>query len=232
MLPPNAITMWEEGLVKDSSEYLFINANSKVVHIETALSSNLQQDLKKLNKKVKSVNIQDRFKVNINEKTNWSAFWCLKNPNLRAIRLKVAYKDIWSNERRNRILKTATDNKCQHCGDTETVFHQLFLCCNARRLWNIYNKLFQIKQEESDEYKIHLIGFNESLPKEFIKSLIFKTLIGIDRGRNLHQDQVISQWNKTIAIEQAFYEKHTLYSQAKWAVNLQQQLLNILSNST
>lgn len=41
-----------------------------MVDIETALSSNLQQDLKILNKKVKSVNIQDQYKVNINEKTN------------------------------------------------------------------------------------------------------------------------------------------------------------------
>lgn len=73
--------------------------------------------------------------------------------------------------------------------------------------------------------KTHLISYSEYLAKEFIKSLIFKTLIAIDRSRNMQLDQILKQWNKHIAIEQAYYEKMSLYSQAQWAVKLQQQLI-------
>ena len=62
----------------------------------------------------------------------WHNLWRIKNPTLRAIRLKILYKDVWCQDKRLK-LGIATDNKCTICGEPETVLHQLFFCENAER---------------------------------------------------------------------------------------------------
>ena len=105
------------------------------------------------------------------------------------------YKDIYSQERRFRFGLTDSP-KCLICGEIETVEHQLFVCKNARRLWQIYNNIFgeQISFEQS-------VLAQSALDKELVKAVINKLLIQIDRSRHLSIQNAIMRIRQFIQLE-------------------------------
>ena len=109
-------------------------------------------------------------------RSNWHNLWRIKNPTLRAIRHKILYKDVWTNEKRCR-LKISKDDKCPICGEIETVFHQLFICSNARRLWNILKELTGEIIPESEANYARFISVSNDYIAEIIKCCIFKLLM-------------------------------------------------------
>ena len=123
----------------------------------------------------------------------WHNLWRIRNPTLRAIRLKVLYKDIWCQDKRFR-LGISTDDKCIICGETETAIHQLYMCSNAKRIWNIGRKLLgsgELSLVDNDQSTfVKLIEISPQIPNEIIKSVIFKLLIQIDRSRNLNEIEI------------------------------------------
>ena len=130
----------------------------------------------------------------------WHNLWRIKNPTLRAIRLKILYKDVWCQDKRLK-LGIGTDNKCTICGEPETVMHQLFFCNNAKRLWDIGRKILgagELSLVEQDSSTIaNLIEVSPSIINEIIKSVIFKLLIQIDRSSNLNEldtRRIIAHW--------------------------------------
>ena len=129
------------------------------------------------------------------EKSSWFNLWKIRNPILRSCRLKVMYKDIYSQERRFRFGLTDSP-KCLICGEIETVEHQLFVCKNARRLWQIYNNIFaeQISFEQS-------VLAQSALDKELVKAVINKLLIQIDRSRHLSIQNAIMRIRQFIQLE-------------------------------
>ena len=128
------------------------------------------------------------------ERVTWNNLWRIKNPTLRAIRLKILYKDVWSNDKRHRLGIIGND-KCSVCGLKETSIHQLFECNNARRIWNTYFLCTNLVTRP-DNYvwngkdMTNLIEVSNDVILEIVKSAIFKLLIQIDRSANLDEVQI------------------------------------------
>ena len=114
--------------------------------------------------------------------------WAIKHPNLRAIRLKVIYKDIFSNERRHRFGIGASP-LCEVCGAVESVEHHLHLCPNAIRMWELYQR---ITGEKIDSL-VDIILCSTNLESEIIKSTLLKALIQIDRSKSLPERALVAQ---------------------------------------
>ena len=80
--------------------------------------------------KIEVYNPSNRYSIDVdNNHTNiqntWHNLWCIKNPTLRAIRLKILYKDVWSNERRHRMGITSNSD-CVICGEKRQYYTNYF----------------------------------------------------------------------------------------------------------
>jgi hypothetical protein len=106
-----------------------------------------------------------------------SNIWSIKNPSLRNVRLKVLYKDIFSNERRFRF-GLADSPECTICRAPETVEHQLLTCPNAQTFWNYYYLFTSVRVQSLED----IILASQSTAAEIVKSIILKKLIQIDRS--------------------------------------------------
>ena len=126
-------------------------------------------------------------------RSTWHNLWRIKNPTLRAIGLKVLYKDIWCNDKRLK-LGISSDNKCIICGEPETVIHQLFICKNAKRIWDIGSKITgsgDLSINEQDHLTFSKqIEVSQNIPMEIIRSVIFKLLIQINRSNDLSETEI------------------------------------------
>ena len=114
--------------------------------------------------------------------------WKLKQPGLRAIRLKVCLKDVFANERRHRFGIADSPN-CPVCDQIESVDHQLIDCANAKRLWQIFNQCTGVAIRSMKD----IIVCNELQEIEVLKSSIVKLLLQIDRSKNL-VNKAAAQW--------------------------------------
>jgi hypothetical protein len=103
--------------------------------------------------------------------------WSIKNPTLRNVRLKVLYKNVYSNERRFNFRLTDSP-ACAICGTPESVEHQLLTCPNAQAFWNYY---FQFTSQRVDSFE-DILSASQSTAIELVKSVILKKLIQIDRS--------------------------------------------------
>ena len=122
--------------------------------------------------------------------------WAIKNPTLRASRLKVIYKDIFSNERRFRFHLTDSP-LCEICGQIETVEHQLFLCPNAGRLWDLFHRMTNVRIESLFD----VVHCKTNIGLEIIKSTVIRLLLQINRSRNKSEREVIIECSYYIGIE-------------------------------
>ena len=122
--------------------------------------------------------------------------WEIKNPTLRSVRLKVLYKDVFSNERRFRFGLTASPS-CEICGQIETVEHHLFSCQNATRLWNLFHRMTGINIVTMFD----VLMCSNNLANEIVKTIILKALIQIDRSKDKTDREIISQCIFFIKIE-------------------------------
>jgi hypothetical protein len=91
-----------------------------------------------------AINFKEKYGLDINETERKASFGktykCIKNPILRAIRLKIWHKDVYSKDRlyRRGIIE---DNLCDKCKQIEYVEHQLWGCAEVKKKWNVYNSL-------------------------------------------------------------------------------------------
>ena len=140
--------------------------------------------------------------------------WSIKNPPLRASRLKVAYKDIFSNERRFRF-KLSDSPMCEACGQIETVEHQLFSCQNAQRFWNIF---FRITGCRIDSL-FDVINCTSDVGLEIIKSVVIRSLLQINRSRSKLERELTTECSYYIGIEISLKCK-SLNKMQQWADKL------------
>ena len=121
-------------------------------------------------------------------RNTWQHLWQIRNPTLRAIRLKILYKDVWCQEKRFK-LKLNSSDACNICGEAESAIHQLFQCSNARKLWSYVAEFIGLKLDNNlpipDQSVVNLIQVLADITSELIKSVIFKLLIQIDRSVNI-----------------------------------------------
>ena len=101
----------------------------------------------------------------------------LRQPVLKAIRLKVCYKNIYANERRFRF-GLSDSPLCVGCGQDETVEHQLVVCANAARLWEMFKNITGIEIRSMKD----LLSCSDTVEAEILKSAVIKALIQIDRN--------------------------------------------------
>ena len=128
----------------------------------------------------------------------FSGIWKIKNPALRAIRLKLCYKDIFSNERRHRF-GIADSPECSVCNQIETVEHQLYECQNARRLWQMFQAVTGVGPRSFRD----IFLYNSNSECEIVKSVIIKALIQIDRSKNSPDKAIASLCSHFLRIEAA-----------------------------
>ena len=182
-----------------------IDVEGKPISINKCSSRILNNAIKKVlgksipyHPKIKYKELENYFG---DDRALWNNVWRIKNPTLRAVRLKILYKDVWSNDKRHK-LGIASNYNCPVCGLRETTIHQLFECRNAIKIWNIYFLCtnLDIKPDDhalSGKDMTNLIEVSNDIILEIVKSVIFKLLIQIDRSANLDELQikrVISLW--------------------------------------
>ena len=179
--------------VHDTESQISICYDSKWHELCKVPSRILNFVIKETRNKICTYKPGDKYKIDNSLfgdlRSNWHNLWRIKNPTLRAIRHKILYKDVWTNEKRCR-LKISKDDKCPICGEIETVFHQLFICSNARRLWNILKELTGEIKPESEANYARFISVSNDYIAEIIKCCIFKLLIQIDRSSTMETFQV------------------------------------------
>jgi len=134
----------------------------------------------------------------LNQPVDWNRLWAIKNPTLRAIRFKLAHKDIFSNTRR-KACKLTTSDKCVICGETETVSHLLLECINAKRIWLILESLMNIKLDNL----FSLLCVCHSSYNELIISVALKYLIQIDRSQFIAISEILNKILYFLKVEQA-----------------------------
>ena len=122
--------------------------------------------------------------------------WMIKNPTLRACRLKLIYKDVFSNERRFRF-RLADSPDCEVCGQIESVEHHFFLCTNATRMWDLYYRITGFRISSFFE----VLTCSSDVGNEIIKSTLIKALIQINRSSNKSDREIVMDCRHYIGIE-------------------------------
>jgi len=128
--------------------------------------------------------------------------WLIKSPALRAIRIKVMYKNVYSNERRFRFGITDSPD-CRICGEVETVQHQLYECINARALRHLVKNIYSLEFQNLESLIIPGKNPNE----EIVKSVVLKMLIQIDRSSGISEEGLKSIVKYYEKIEEIIAEK-------------------------
>ena len=126
----------------------------------------------------------------------FKAIWNLKNPTLRAIRLKVVYKDVFSNERRHRF-GIIDSPACVVCAQVETVEHHLFLCANATRVWDILFRLTGTRLTSLFD----VLYCTSNIDLEIIKSVLIKSLLQIDRSQTTSDRTLVTECIHYLGVE-------------------------------
>ena len=175
----------------------YIVRRDSVKDISKATSKEINDIIKDVLRKRSTYHPADKYQIDrtcFGEiRATWHNLWQIKNPTLRAIRLKVLYKDIWCNDKRLK-LGISSDNKCTVCGEPETVTHQLFVCKNAKRIWDIGSKItgtgdLNINEQDRATFSKQ-IEVTQNIPIEIIKSVVFKLLIQINRSSDLNETEI------------------------------------------
>ena len=204
-LPPRAFAVIDNSAVNIVTDSIFpILCRDKFKDVSRVTSKEINDIIKSTLRKNVSYHPADKYpidKLSFGDiRMTWHNLWRIKNPTLRAIRLKILYKDVWCNDKRFR-LGISSDDKCIICGETETVIHQLFLCQNAKRLWDIGHNIMgtgdTIIADHEHLIITKLIEVSPQIANEIIKSVIFKLLIQIDRSSNLNEPElkkIIAYW--------------------------------------
>ena len=104
------------------------------------------------------------------------------------MRLKLSYKDIFSNERRYRF-KIINSPACEICGIAETVEHHLFECRNAVRIWSLFERMTGARVASLFD----IIECSSQVVPEIIKSSLIKALVQIDRSKSLSDSALIAE---------------------------------------
>ena len=197
-LPPRVIKTVDFSNTNLTNECNFsICYRDTVKNINKASSKEINDLIKDVLHKRNSYHPADKYQIDRScfgdIRSTWHNLWRIKNPTLRAIGLKVLYKDIWCNDKRLK-LGISSDNKCIICGEPETVIHQLFICKNAKRIWDIGSKITgsgDLSINEQDHLTFSKqIEVSQNIPMEIIRSVIFKLLIQINRSNDLSETEI------------------------------------------
>ena len=197
-LPPKVtyLTNMQPPSITDRCE-VTISFKGKLKHINKATSRELNCLIKTILRKNVAYHPAEKYPINkslfSDIRNTWQNLWQISNPTLRAIRLKVLYKDIWCQEKRFK-LGIIQNPSCTICGESESVLHQLFLCTNAQKIWSIGSEVMNSVDPSSPrtniEFCTNMIEVSKDTTTEIIKAVILKLLIQIDRSKDISEQDV------------------------------------------
>ena len=170
--------------ITTTSDYVLGNSTSKTLKLAlvTQKLGPLSVDLNKIHRRLDLPSCDSPEHCQL-----FSNLWRIKHPALRAIRLKLCYKNIYSNERRFRF--GITDSAlCMGCDQIESVEHQLFECANAKRLWDMFRDMTGVNIGSFQ----NVLCCNLTCEAEILKSTIIKALTQINRN-HLVPAKVVAQ---------------------------------------
>ena len=173
--------------------------------ISALKSQAVQRVFMKAKQAYEPINLSKIYKDPImNSSHDWcSNLWLIRSPVLRATRLKIMYKNVYSNERRFRF-GLADSPDCQICGSVETVQHQLFECRNACTLRELVKYTYNHEFENLESVIIP----GKNIHEEIVKSVLLKMLIQIDRSVGITEEGFKSVVKYFNTIEQIVVERH------------------------
>ena len=183
-LPAMIRTLLRNGPLVDSQPSIIVSMDSdSLAGVDGLSSALLRRRLLTMRNQINTVWARDVYKEPLwQEPEGWhDQLWKIKNPHLRGYRLKLLYKDIFSNERRFRFNLTDSPN-CVICGQIETVAHQFVECRNAKNLWEMYRTI----TGKIIRSMLDVIICTESIEIEIAKTIIIKRLIQIDRSSGIN----------------------------------------------
>ena len=182
-----------------------IPSNSQMVDITTLNSQAVQRVFMKAKQAYEPIDLSRIYKdPEMNSSHDWcSNLWLIKSPVLRALRLKILYKNVYSNERRCRFGLADSPN-CQICGGVETVKHQLFECRNACDLRDLVKNTYNYEFENLESVLIP----GKNAQEEIVKSVLLKCLIQIDRSAGIAEEGLKSMVTYFNTIEKIVQERH------------------------
>jgi hypothetical protein len=108
-----------------------------------------------------------------------------KNTKLRNIFFRLIHKDFFTQVRMKKFRMTDSD-KCNRCGEVETIQHLLIECVHSKNIWLLYNEIMlnsKIRDEIVLKYDdIFEVGkFQSSI---LLKIRVIQELIQIERPKN------------------------------------------------
>ena len=201
-LPSSLSTIIRANLLVQAGANICWFSSSNVAKMDTVPSSfirstiltckfpNLTVDIAKIYKRT------DWPPPGIDPTSMYKAIWNLKNPTLRAIRLKLVYKDVFSNERRHRF-GIIDSPACVVCAQVETVEHHLFLCANATRVWDIFFRLTGTRLTSLFD----VLYCTSNIDLEIIKSVLIKSLLQIDRSQTTSDRTLVTECIHYLGVE-------------------------------
>ena len=219
VLPPKVLSILDnQRMTTTDNIHLLLKLNNKAHDIVKMPNKLLNVLIKNCLKKNLAYHPCEKFAIPKNYfsdiRHTWQHLWQIKNPVLRAIRLKVLYKDIWCLEKRHKLGITSS-SLCTSCGESESAIHQLFFCHNAKRIWNIGMQIMNVNDFYYNiESFVKLIEVTNNSINEIIKSAIFKLLIQIDRSNGLSDLDIyrnIKYWIsiELVAISKKYHGNHS-----------------------
>ena len=191
--------------------------NNAVLNLGKCSSRQLQDELKLALKCIIKFEVSNKYQIEYDESLetlNWKHVWQIGHPNLLGTRLKILYKNVYSNERRHRFGISESPN-CTICGKLESVQHQLFECSNAKRLWTILDKV--TGYTPADFY--HSICYEGPIETELVKSVVLKLLVQIDRSSKLNIKAFLQIIKWYIYLEESCTKAKCCFTSIKGKIN-------------
>ena len=191
-LPPIIKNAIDNNILVNVNRAYCVPFNEKIEIPTKIATSDIQHFFKNTYKKTKNINVGIIYRNQewVNKNQDWIGnVWKIKNPTLRHYRYKVILKDIFSKERMRRFGMTE-DDKCEICGQVETVEHQLYNCTNAERVRDLVKQVTGLQITSLYE----LISCSTKWKTEIGKAILIKCLIQIDRSKHVTRDNVEKMW--------------------------------------
>ena len=215
----NITQCFNENINCDAEEKKFIRiAPGEWVGIKEVTAKQLQTTLKKALKKVETLVVHERLKIESFETGNITSFRKLcKNAKLRNIYFRLIHGDFFNHVRMKKFNMTPTD-ECPRCGEKEDLKHLLWECTHAKQIWSLYNNIMSKTGQMTTNYYQDVFVPGENSATCTVKIRLIQELIQIERPRNWNHVKIITIIDQTKKLE--FYNSTKNNQQAnhrkKW----------------
>jgi exonuclease III len=133
----------DEEIYDDERSSFLDSKNNKLIQITKITTKEIQIILKTVLKRTETANFKEKLEVDNFDVENIIKFReSCKNAKLRNIYFRAIHNDFFSNDKMMKF-KMTDSNKCTRCEEIETSKHLLWECREARRTWDIFNKVIK-----------------------------------------------------------------------------------------